>query len=225
MAKLLTKAIAGFVFLMLVQALALFLPAGSVHFWQAWVYLAVSAACTILITAYLAKYDPKLLASRVKGGPTAERQRSQQIIQGLAGIFYFGLFVVSGLDFRFHWSAVSPLLSGIADGFVVVGNFIIYRVFKENSYTSATIEVGEGQTVITSGPYGVVRHPMYAGAILMLLVTPPALGSWVGLVCLAPLILAIIVRLLEEERFLRANLDGYAVYCRQVRYRLVPGIW
>lgn len=225
MAMLMKKAIGGFLFLMLALALALLLSAGSWRFWQAWGYLAVTAMCTILITAYLAKYDPILLASRVKGGPTAERQRSQQIIQGLAGIFYFGLFVVAGLDFRFHWSAVPPLLSVLADGFIVVGNFIVYRVFKENSYTSATIEVAEEQTVITTGPYRVVRHPMYAGAVVMLLVTPPALGSWVALACVAPLILAIIVRLLNEERFLVANLAGYAAYRQQVRYRLVPGIW
>jgi protein-S-isoprenylcysteine O-methyltransferase Ste14 len=225
MGKLFAKAMGGFVFLMLVTALALFVPAGSWHFWQAWGYMAVSTTCTALITAYLAKYDPYLLASRVKGGPTAERRRSQQIIQGVASIFYLGLFVLAGLDFRFHWSMVPPLASVIADGFLVVGNFIVFLVFKENRYTSATIEVAQEQTVITTGPYRVVRHPMYAGAIVMLLFTPPALGSWVAAACLLPIILVIVVRLLDEERFLLANLPGYAEYRQQVRYRLVPGLW
>lgn len=225
MAKVFVTAMGGFFFLLLVLALALFLPAGSLSFWQAWVYLAVFANCTLLITVYLAHYDPQLLASRVRGGPAAERQQSQQIIQGVASLFFLGLFVVAGLDFRFHWSAVPPVLSLLADGFVVVGFFIIFLVFKENRYTSATIEVTPEQTVITTGPYRVVRHPMYAGAIVLLLATPLALASWVAFACLVPMILVIAVRLLDEERFLEANLPGYTAYLRQVRYRLVPGIW
>jgi len=108
-------------YLLLVLAFALFLPAGLLNYWQAWVYLTVFAGCTILITAYLVKYDPKLLASRVKGGPAAERQRSQQIIQGLASLFFLGLYLAAGLDFRFHWSSMPPLVSVIADGFVALG--------------------------------------------------------------------------------------------------------
>lgn len=225
MGNLILKTIGGFAFLMLVLALALFLPAGSWHFWQAWVYLAVFAGCTIFITAYLIKYDPKLLASRVKAGPMAETQKSQQIIQSLASLFFIGLFIVPGLDFRFHWSEVPPIVSVIADGFVALGFLIVFLVFRENSYTSAVIEVSPEQKVITSGPYRVVRHPMYAGALLLLLFTPLALGSWVALPCPLPLLLVIAARLLDEEKYLLANLSGYPDYYQKVRYRLIPFIW
>ena len=225
MRTLLVKTILGFAFLMLVLTLALFIPAGALSFWQAWVYLAVFSVCTILITAYLIKYDPKLLASRVKAGPTAETQKSQRIIQSLASLFFVGLFIVTGLDFRFQWSEVPPVVSLISDGFVMLGFLIVFLVFRENSYTSAIIEVSQEQKVISSGPYSVVRHPMYAGAILLLMFTPPALGSWVAIACPVPLILVVAVRLLEEEKYLVTNLSGYEAYRQKVHYRLVPFIW
>lgn len=225
MGNLLVKTILGFAFLMLVLALALFIPAGSLSFWQAWVYLAVWAVCVILITAYLIKNDQELLAGRVKAGPVAETQRSQQIIQSLAALFFIGLFIVPGLDYRFGWSHVAPVLSLIADGFVALGFFIVFLVFKENSYTRATIEVSDQQQVITSGPYRVVRHPMYAGAFLLLIFTPLALGSWVAMPFSLPLILVIVIRLLDEEKFLKKNLTGYSEYCQKVCYHLVPYAW
>ena len=225
MGNLIVKTVLGFAFLMLVLALTLFISAGSLGFWQAWVYLAVFALCTLVITAYLTKYDQRLLASRVKAGPTAETQKNQQIIQSLASLFFIGLFVVSGLDHRFQWSDVPPLVSLIADGFVVLGFYVVFRVFRENSYTSAIIEVSNEQQVIASGPYRVVRHPMYAGAALLLVFTPLALGSWVAIPFPLPLILVVAVRLLEEEKYLLANLDGYEEYRQQVRYRLIPFVW
>ncbi len=210
---------------MLVLAVALFLPAGSLSFWQAWVYLAVFASCTVLITAYLIRYDRELLARRVRGGPTAETQKSQQVIQSLASLFFIALFIVPGLDYRFSWSDMPPAISLVSDGFVALGFYIVFLVFRENSYTSATIEVSDEQKVISSGPYGVVRHPMYAGAFLLLLFTPLALGSWVAVPLPIPLILVIVTRLLDEEKFLSSNLSGYDVYRLKVPYRLVPYIW
>lgn len=225
MSNLIVKTFLGFAFLMLVLALALFISAGTLGFWQAQVYLADFALCTILITAYLIKNDRDLLAGRVQAGPVAETQRSQQIIQGLASLFFIGVFIVPGLDFRFGWSHVPPILSLIADGFVALGFFIVFLVFRENSYTRATIEVSAEQKVITSGPYSVVRHPMYAGASVLMLFTPIALGSWVAVPFVLPLILVIVVRLLDEEKFLAANLPGYAAYRREVPYRFIPYIW
>jgi len=225
MGNLIVKTILGFAFLMLVLALALFGSAGSLGFWQAWVYLAVWAGCTLVITAYLLKNDQRLLASRVKAGPAAETQKSQQIIQSLASLFFVGLFIVSGLDYRFQWSHMPPVVNLIADGLVALGFYVVFLVFRENSYTSAIIEVSNEQQVIASGPYRVVRHPMYAGAALLLLFTPLALGSWVAIPCPLPLILVVAVRLLEEEKYLRANLGGYEEYRQQVRYRLIPFIW
>ncbi len=225
MSNLIVRTILGLAFLMLVLALALFVSAGSQRFWQAWVYLADWALCTILITAYLIRYDQKLLAGRVQAGPVAETQRAQKIIQSLASLFFIGLFVIPGLDFRFGWSKVPPVLSWIADGLVALGFYMVFLVFRENSYTQATIEVSAEQKVITSGPYRVVRHPMYAGASVLLIFTPIALGSWVGVPFAILVILVVAVRLLEEERFLLANLDGYEEYRQKVRYRLIPFLW
>jgi protein-S-isoprenylcysteine O-methyltransferase Ste14 len=225
MTNLNARAFLGLAFLMVVLALALFVPAGSLRFWQAWAYLAVFGVCVILITLDLMRNDPELLARRVRGGPTAETQKSQQVIQSLASLFFIALYIVAGLDFRFQWSHMPPVVSLLADAFVALGFYVVFLVFRENSYTSATIEVAAEQKVISSGPYGLVRHPMYAGAFLLLLFTPLALGSWVALPFPIPLIAVIVARLTAEERFLSANLNGYEEYRRKVRYRLLPRVW
>ena len=129
------------------------------------------------------------------------------------------------MDFRYHWSHAPLVVSLLSDGFVALGFLIIFLVFRENSFTSAVIEVADGQKVISSGPYGVVRHPMYSGGILLLIFMPLALGSWVAVPFALPLILTIAVRALEEEKFLTVNLSGYAAYRQKVRYRLIPLIW
>jgi protein-S-isoprenylcysteine O-methyltransferase Ste14 len=225
MNNLIVKSFLGLVFLDLCLGLALFLSAGSLAFWQAWVFLLVWTVCVVLITAYLIKFDQKLLTSRVQAGPVAETQKIQQVIQAFASLFFIGIFVVSGLSFRFHWPVVPSVLSWISNGFVVLGFFIVFLTFKENSFTSAVIEVADEQRVITTGSYRLVRHPMYAGAILLLIFAPLALGSWLALPFPLPLILVVALRSVEEEKFLRSNLGGYAAYCQQVRYRLVPHIW
>ncbi len=225
MASLLVKTFLGFAFLILALGFALFFSAGTLNFWQAWMYLAVFALCTILITAYLIRYDRELLAGRVTAGPVAETQKTQQVLQSLASLFFIGVFVVSGLDHRFHWSSVPGMVSIIAAGFVALGFYVVFLVFRENSYTRGTIAVSDEQKVVTSGPYGVVRHPMYAGALFMLLFTPVALGSWVAIPFVIPLILVIVLRLREEEKFLQGNLQGYSEYLQKVRYHLIPFVW
>lgn len=225
MNNLMVRTWLGFAALLLFMGLALFLPAGSFGYWQAWVYLAVFFGSVILITLYLIKYDQKLLESRVDGGPTAETQKSQQLIQSLASLCFIGMYVVAGLDYRFHWSQMSAALSLISEVFVALGFLFVFLVFKENSYTSATIEVAEEQKVITTGPYSLVRHPMYAGASVMLIASPIALGSWVALPLPFLLIFVIVLRSLEEEKFLSANLKGYEQYRQKVRHRLIPFVW
>jgi protein-S-isoprenylcysteine O-methyltransferase Ste14 len=178
-----------------------------------------------LITVYLVKNDRELLAGRVQAGPVAETQKSQQIIQSLASLFFLGLFIVPGLDFRFGWSSMAPAISLVADGIVALGFCFVFLVFRENSYTRATIDVSAGQKVIDTGPYAIVRHPMYAGALLLILFTPVALGSWVSVPFAIPLILVIAARLLDEEKFLKANLNGYEAYCQKVCHHLVPFLW
>jgi protein-S-isoprenylcysteine O-methyltransferase Ste14 len=215
----------GLAFLIVVLGIVLFIPAGSIDYWQAWVYLILFSLCTGAITLYLMQRDPALLARRVRSGPLAETERSQRLIMAVATLAFIAIYLVSAFDHRFMWSEV-PLSSTLAgDVLVVVGFFVVFLVFRENTFASATIEVNKGQAVISTGPYALVRHPMYAGALLLLLGTPPALGSWWGFVAIIPLLLALILRLLDEERLLAKELPGYAEYRAKVRWRLIPGIF
>ena len=225
MLSLIARSIAGLVFLLGMLGLALFASAGTLNYWRAWLYLAVFGICVVLITLYLALKDRRLLESRLSVGPAAERQRSQQVIQGLASIFFLLVYIVAGLDHRFDWSHVAPVLSVLSDLLVALGLFVVFLVFRENTYTSAIIELADRQRVVSSGPYHFVRHPMYSGALLMLLFTPWALGSWWAIPLVLPLALVIVARLIDEEKFLAAGLPGYDDYRRRVRYRLIPWVW
>jgi len=208
-----------------ILAVALFLPALTLAWWQAWLYLIVFSASCIASTAYLLKHDPQLVARRLRAGPQAEKEPTQKIIQTVMAALFVLLFVFPGLDHLFGWSRVPAWVSLVANLGVVVGFVVIFFVFRANSFAASTIEVSDQQRVIATGPYAIVRHPMYAGALLMLACTPPALGSWWGLVLIVPVIGALAWRLIDEERFLVANLPGYAAYREQTRYRLVPGVW
>jgi protein-S-isoprenylcysteine O-methyltransferase Ste14 len=203
----------------------LFVPAGTVYYWQAWVFLTIYIGGSIPITLYLMRHDPALLERRMKGGPTAEKQPVQRLIMWGVSIGFIALLVVPALDFRFGWSAVS--LGGIVTGNVLVltGLYFIFLVYRENTFASATIEVAKDQQVITTGPYAVVRHPMYASALIYLFGIPLALGSYWGLVVLGVIIPSLIWRLFDEERFLAKNLTGYTEYQQRVKYRLVPFVW
>jgi protein-S-isoprenylcysteine O-methyltransferase Ste14 len=207
------------------MGLLLFLSAGTVDYWQAWVYLVLFFGLSAVITRDLMRHDPALLVRRMKGGPTAERRPRQQVIMLGASLGFIALLVVPALDFRFKWSVVP--LGGVifADALFVLGFGFIGRVYRENTYTSATIEVVQGQKVISTGPYAVVRHPMYASALLYLIGTPPALGSYWGLLALVFLLPFLVWRLVDEEQVLARELPGYTAYQARVRYRLVPGIW
>lgn len=225
MASLFARAVAGLLFLLAVMSALLFVPAGSTHYWQASVFLAVFATCVTAITLYLMKHDPKLLARRVKGGPAAEKEPRQQLIQSIATLAFVAIFVICGLDRRFAWSMVPDVLAFGGDAMVALGLLIVFFVFRENSFTSATIEIDSSQTVIATGPYALVRHPMYAGAFVMLIGTPLALASWWGMLAVIPLAAVIVWRLLDEERFLTNHLAGYKAYLSRVRYRLLPYVW
>jgi protein-S-isoprenylcysteine O-methyltransferase Ste14 len=219
------KTIFGFSQLIVGLGFLLLGPAWTLDFWEAWLYLFVFATSAALITAYLWKHDPKLLERRVDAGPGAEKEKSQKLIQLLASIIFISLFIVSSLDHRYSWSNVPNFMVIAADLLVALGFLIVFFVFKENSFTAATIEVNPDQKVISTGPYAIVRHPMYSGALVLLLGTPPAVGSWWGLVLMIPMTSIIAWRLLEEEKYLCKSLDGYEEYCRKTRYRLVPFLW
>lgn len=219
------RTILGFTQLIVFLGAALFVPAWTLDFWQAWVYLFIFAGASALITVYLWKYDRKLLESRVKAGPRAEKEKSQKLIQLVASLAFIGTLVLPSLDRHFLWSHVPLVVVILGDALVALGFLAVFIVYKENTFTSATIEVAPDQRVISTGPYAVVRHPMYAGALVMLLATPLALGSWWGLVMFIPMTLVIVLRLLDEERFLQKSLTGYTEYCRKVGFHLVPYIW
>ncbi len=219
------KAFGSLLILFLVTAALLFLPAGTILYWQGCAYLAVFFGASSLITLYLAKNDPALLKRRLSGGPWAENERAQKIIMTFTMIGFIALIVAPALDFRFGWSAVPVPIVAAGDVLVAFGYVIIFLVYKENTFTSATIEVAEDQRVISTGPYALVRHPMYAGGVLYLLGTPLALGSWWGLVPFVAILPFLIWRLLDEEAFLARNLPGYAEYRNKVRFRLLPGVW
>jgi protein-S-isoprenylcysteine O-methyltransferase Ste14 len=207
------------------MGLLLFVPAGSVRYWHAWVYLAIFTGASALVTLDLMRRDTALLERRLRGGPLAEKRPAQKRIMVFTLFGFLALLVVPALDYRFGWSAV-PLASVIAgNALVAIGFFVIFLVYRENSFTAATIQLAEGQKVISTGPYAIVRHPMYAGGTLYLIGTPLALGSYWGLAAVAAMLPILIWRLLDEERFLAADLPGYPQYQRQVRYRLVPFVW
>jgi protein-S-isoprenylcysteine O-methyltransferase Ste14 len=225
MKSLAARAWVALAILAAVMGLLLFVPAGTVHYWQAWVYLSIFTGVSALTTLYLLRRDPALLERRMSGGPTAEKRPAQKIIMLCTSIGFIALLVVPALEHRFGWSAV-PLGGVVAgDVLVAIGFGLIARVYRENTFTSATIEVAENQKVISTGPYAIVRHPMYAGGFLYLLGTPLALGSYWGLVVIPAMMPFLIWRLLDEERFLAENLPGYTEYQKGVRHRLVPFVW
>ncbi|HKN13786.1 MAG TPA: isoprenylcysteine carboxylmethyltransferase family protein [Candidatus Binatus sp.] len=207
------------------MAAIIFLPAWTFDYWQGWIFLTVLSASVLAITIYLMKNDPKLLERRTNAGPGAEQQRSQNVIQSLAAAAFVAMFVVSALDHRFAWSTVPLYVSALGDILVALGLYFVFLVFKENTFAAGTIEVGTEQKVIATGPYAIVRHPMYIGALVMLVGVPLALGSWWGLFAIVPMTLVIVWRLLDEERFLAKNLAGYKEYQGKVKSRLLPLIW
>ncbi len=207
------------------MAITLFVPAWSFDYWQAWVFLAVFSVTVTLITVRLLKNDPALLERRIKAGPGAEAEKSQKVVQSFAQVFFILPTILAGFDHRLGWSHIPDPLVFIGDVLVFAGLWTVDRVFRENTFTSAIIEVGKNQTVISTGPYAVVRHPMYAGAFVMLTGMPLALASWPAFIPIVLMFAAIIWRLLDEEKFLSKNLTGYSEYKDKVRYRLIPYLW
>jgi protein-S-isoprenylcysteine O-methyltransferase Ste14 len=203
----------------------LFGTAGTTQYWQAWVYISIFLGVSLLTTLYLVKRDPALLARRMRGGPMFEKEGTQRIIMIFTSLGFISLLVVSALDHRLGWSDVPVWAVVLGDVLVVIGFCFIFLVYRENTFAAATIEVTAGQKVITTGPYAVVRHPMYASGSLYMLGTPLALGSYWGFVALGAMAPFLLWRLLDEERILTRDLPGYAEYRRRVRHRLVPMVW
>jgi protein-S-isoprenylcysteine O-methyltransferase Ste14 len=222
---LLVRAFAGFAFLFAVIAVVLFGAAGTVDYPRGWAMLATFFGCAGIITVWLWFRDKALLERRVKAGPGSEPDPMQNVVQAIAGLVFLSIIAVPGLDRRFGWSHVPLAVSIAGDVMMAVGFLIVFLTFRANSFTAGTIELAEGQHVIDTGPYAFVRHPMYAGALIMLVGLPLALGSWWGLLPTAAMVPVLAWRLTREEAFLAANLAGYGDYRARVRYRLAPIVW
>ena len=225
MLQLHTKALIGILRTFVVLVAAIFAPVWTFHYWQGWACLASFFAPACAITVWVARHDPALLERRLKAGAKAEQRTGQKIVQGIAAAVFFADFALPAIDHRLGWSRV-PLYAALAgDSMMLLGFAIVFAVFKENSFTSGIIEVAENQKVISTGPYALVRHPMYTGALVMLFGIPMALGSWWGILVNLPMTAGIVWRLLDEEHFLGENLPGYREYTAKVKYRLAPGVW
>jgi protein-S-isoprenylcysteine O-methyltransferase Ste14 len=216
------RALLRYVAALAVICIVLFVPAGTLDYWQAWAYIAVifvPATCVIL---YFLKKDPKFMERRMQAKEKEAKQRL--IIKVSAVIFAIG-FLLPGLDRRFGWSDVPTNYVIAADALVFLGYMFVFWVFRVNSYASRTVQVEKGQKVISTGPYAVIRHPMYVGMLLLYVATPIALGSYVALPLFLLMIPVIVLRILNEEEVLRRGLAGYSQYCKKTRYRLLPYIW
>ena len=211
--------------MLVVFGAAIFLSAGTPNYVQAWVFIAIFAGCGAGITVYLWKYDPQLLERRESAGPAAETRKSQKLMMAFCNVGVMAILVIAGLDHRWNWSHVPTAMSVLGDILTVAGGCFVFLVFRTNSFASATIEIAEDQRVISTGPYSVVRHPMYTGVLVWLIGTPLALGSYWGLPIIVAMMPALAWRIVDEEGFLARRLSGYAEYQKMVRYRLVPFIW
>ena len=203
----------------------LFLPAGTFDYWQAWVFIAVFSIASVGPSIYWAMTKPEVLRRRMKSGPAAETRPAQKIIVAGIYVWFAALLVISALDHRFGWSQVPTALVVVGNVLVAVGLGIALLVVEQNSYAAATITVERDQQVVSTGLYGVVRHPMYFGALVMMIGTPLALDSYWGLATVIPGLVVLAFRILDEEKLLNQELDGYGQYTHKVRSRLVPHVW
>jgi protein-S-isoprenylcysteine O-methyltransferase Ste14 len=199
-----------------------FLPAGTWNYWQAWIYLAILLVPMFMVVAYFLKKDPELMERRMR---MKEKEREQKAIIILSYPFFLAAFLLPGFDRRFGWSAVPAWMVMAADVIVLISYGLFFRVMRENRFLSRVVEVEQMQKVISTGPYAVVRHPMYAAVIPMYFFSPLALGSLWALIPAAFVPLILIARIFNEEKVLSKDLAGYAEYTRKVKYRLIPGIW
>jgi protein-S-isoprenylcysteine O-methyltransferase Ste14 len=225
MMKTAVRLSASSVFGLAAFALILFVPAGTIHYWQAWVFVAVFTAASIIPTIYLARTNPAALQRRMHAGPRAETRTAQKVIITGSFVVLFVMMAFSAFDHRAGWSSVPAWVSLLGDALVAAGLSIAMLVIIENSYAAATVTVESGQQVASGGLYKFVRHPMYVGNVIMTVGMPLALGSYWGLLFVIPGILVLVFRILDEEKLLNEELPGYREYAQHVRYRLVPNVW
>jgi protein-S-isoprenylcysteine O-methyltransferase Ste14 len=219
--KVLVSQLAEFV----AAGVALFLAAGTFNYWQAWAFLLVLVLSTWIPTIYALRTNPVALEGRTRGGPTAETRMMQKVV--IAGLYLSlaAALAVSALDHRFGWSRVPTVICLVGDVLVAVGLGVVMLVVIQNSHAAVTVRVEEGQKVVSTGLYGMVRHPMYTGNLIVMAGIPLALGSYWGLIFVVPGLIVLALRIGDEEKLLREELTGYREYTQQVRYRLMPLMW
>jgi protein-S-isoprenylcysteine O-methyltransferase Ste14 len=223
--KLFVNAVMSMLFGILFFGLGLFLPAWSFDYWQAWVFIAVFMVATMIPSFYLAVIDPAALQRRLKAGPTAETRPVQRIVMMAIPLSVVALLVLSALDHRFSWSSVPVPVVILGDVLVGIGLVVAQLVVIQNRHAAATITVETDQELVSTGLYGVVRHPMYLGALIMMIGMPLALDSYWGVAVAIPALFALAARIGDEEKMLNSELAGYGEYTRRVRHRVVPGVW
>lgn len=216
MLKLVVQTVVSAVFGTVLLGVALFGSAGTFDYWQAWVFIAAFVIATLVPSFYLVVTDPAALQRRMRGGPKAETRTVQKIVISVSIITLVAVIVVSAFDHREGWSTVPIPV-------VVLGNLLV--VVFQNRYAGASIRVEPGQQVVSTGMYGVVRHPMYVGNVILMIGIPLALGSYWALLAVLVTLPVLAVRITDEEKMLRTELDGYAAYTEKVRYRLLPYVW
>ena len=220
--KLFISAITKFLFGAVLLGVMLFLPAGTLCYSNGWLFLGVLFVPMLILGAVLLVKSPDLLRKRLNA---KEKESTQRGVVALLGLLFLAGFLLAGFDFRFGWSRV-PTPVVIAASVILLVSYALYaEVMRENAYLSRTIEVQEGQTVVDTGLYGLVRHPMYAVTIWLFLAIPVVLGSWISFLCFLHYPILIVIRIRGEERVLTAELDGYEAYKKKVKYRLIPFIW
>lgn len=220
--NLIIKVIIRFTFAFVMMAFLLFLPARTIYFWEAWVFMAILLIPATCVLFYLFRKDPELLEKRMK---IKEKEKEQKLLMKISSLFFIGALLIPGFDKYYHWSNIPLWLKIFGDIMVFLGYLMFVVVLMQNRHASRIIEVDEKQKVIDTGLYSVVRHPMYDAVFLIYGFAPLALGSYWMLLVNVYLIFVIVFRILNEEKVLKKELEGYKEYMQKVRYRLIPGLW
>ena len=220
--KLLLNAVIKFIFGALLIGSILFLPAGTLRFPKAWLFIALLFIPMLLLGAVLFVKAPDLLSKRLN---SKEKESTQKGVVAISALMFILSFVIAGLDFRLGWSDI-PLWLTVLSSIILLGSYIMYaEVMRENAYLSRTVEVQTGQKVIDTGLYGIIRHPMYSATIMLYLAIPIILGSWIAFIIMLSYPIIIVIRIMNEEKVLTEGLEGYRVYKKKVKYRLIPFVW
>jgi protein-S-isoprenylcysteine O-methyltransferase Ste14 len=208
--------------LLIFFGLCILLPAGTFNYWQAYLYLIILILPMLFALNYFLRKDPEFLERRMR---LKEKEQQQKAVQWVFLVFFLATFIIIGLDRRYGWSDVPLFLVLLTDAIILSGYLVILVVFNQNRFASRIVEIDENQSVISTGLYSIVRHPMYFGFLFMYLPTPLALGSYWGLIPIMAILPPLIFRIKNEEKVLREGLPGYIEYCNRTKYRLIPFIW